>query len=141
PASNSGILQNHVDLFTFNNARHGSEEIALYLPGGPDAGQLSAWVDPAGSLNGTSISPPSPMLLPTGSWFCLALHVTTAQNGSLQFDLDQTQSGPQPTRTQLEDGADSIGVGLLYVDPAMSTGVSEIYVDDVAVSMSPLSCH
>ena len=85
-------------------------------------------------------SPSPPMLIPTGSWFCTALHVTIGLNGSLEYDVNQTRSGPQATRTLLSDGVDEVGVGLLFVDPMMSTGTSELYVDDVAVSTSPLSC-
>ena len=79
------------------------------------------------------------MFIPTGSWFCVALHVTIGLNGPLEFDVNQTRSGPQATRTLLNDGMDAIGVGLLFVGPT-STGTSEIYIDDVTVSASPLSC-
>jgi hypothetical protein len=139
PALNPGIVKNHIDLFTLDSAGHHGEEIALYLPGDPES-RLDAWIDPNGSPQGIIISPSPPMLIPTGSWFCVALHVTIGLNGSLEFDVNQTRSGPQATRTLLNDGVDEIGVGLLFVDSTMSMGTSELYVDDVAVSTSPLSC-
>lgn len=138
PASNIGIVKNHVNLFTLGSASHGGEEITLFLPGKQPDGQLYVWVDPTGSQDGVTIYPPSPMVIPTGSWFCLALHVTIGLNGSVEFGLNQTQSGPQAAQTQLN--VDLISIGLVYLDQATSTGTSELYVDDVAVSTSPLSC-
>lgn len=140
PASNTGIVKNHVDMFTLGSAGHGGEEITLFLPGEQPDGQLLAWLDPTGSPDGITIQPPSPIIIPTGSWFCVVLHVAIGLNGSLEFGVNQTRSGSQPARTQLNDGTDTIGVGLVYVDPAMSAGTSELYIDDVAVSMLPLSC-
>jgi hypothetical protein len=141
PASNIGIAKNHVDLFTLGNASHGGEEITLYLPGEQPDGHVDVWVDTTGSPDGVTVPPASPMVIPTGSWFCIALHVTIGSNGPLEFGLNQTQSGPQPTQTRLNDGFDLIGVGLEYLDQATSTATSELYVDDVAVSTSPLSCQ
>jgi hypothetical protein len=142
PASNLDIVSDHVDLFSFGNTSHFGEEVTLYLQGQGSGGQVDGWVDPIGSqteTTGMTILPFSPMMIPTGSWFCLALHVTIAPDGPMEFGLDQMHSGLQPAQTKLNDGIDEIGVGLEFLDPS-STGNPELYVDDVAVGTSPLSC-
>lgn len=139
PASNIDIVKNHVDLFSFGNANHDGEEVTLFLPGDQQDGQVDAWVDPTGA-NGVPVGPPSPMVIPTESWFCLALHVTIGPSGPLDFALGQTQTDPLTANTLLVGGIDEIGVGLEFLQQP-STGTPELYIDDVTVGMSPLSCQ
>jgi len=144
PMSNTVIVKNHVDLFSFGNTAHAGEEITLYLPGEAPDGQVLGWVDPVGSetaMTGMTVVPSSQMVIPTGSWFCLVLHATIAQNGQLEFDLDQLHSGSQTAQTLLGGGIDEIGVGLEFLEQTASAGSPELYVDDVAVGTSPLSCQ
>jgi len=79
--------------------------------------------------------------LPTNRWMCLEVAIRFNPTGEVQVLLDDKQLGDVKGINTQPNGVtlDTVNVGIISTD-ANDTGENDVYVDEVAMSMSSIGC-
>ncbi|MDB4965427.1 MAG: hypothetical protein JWN44_1116 [Myxococcales bacterium] len=92
---------------------------------------LSSWIGSGGKLSGAAPG--------YGEWTCYVWRVDLA--GSLSLSGVQVPSlGPLMTTTQPPAKLDQLGIGLFFYQPVTAQPPFDLYVDDVLLDTSPVTC-
>jgi hypothetical protein len=90
--------------------------------------------------NATALqSHPSTVSLPVGKWTCLELELTTAASQGFQLWLDD---GPVLTQAEQVQPSNALNTVLVGLNATVNTTqpLTDVYVDDVAVSATRIGC-